>query len=177
MFMKKCGKKNTIVKPIVLTPSCITLGDYVFIRDHSRLEGVFSYAGIFYTPSITIGNRVCIEQNVHITCASNIQIGSNTAIAANVTITDIEHPYTDISLPPEKQQIKVKQVQIGEDCKIYNNAVILPGTILGKHTVVAANAVVLGKEYPAFCVLAGIPAKVIKQYDFKRELWLNAENK
>jgi len=114
---------------------------------------------------------------VHITCASNIQIGSNTAIAANVTITDIEHPYTDISLPPEKQQIKVKQVQIGEDCKIYNNAVILPGTILGKHTVVAANAVVLGKEYPAFCVLAGIPAKVIKQYDFKRELWLNAENK
>lgn len=171
-FLKKSGKKNTIINPIVLTPSCIILGDHVLIRNNGRLEGIFNYQGTKYSPEINIGDNVTIEQNAHITCACKIYIGNNTAIAANVTITDIDHPYLDITLPPERQTLLVTPVQIGEDCKIYNNAVILPGTILGKHTVVAANAVILGREYPAFCVLAGIPAKIVKQYDFTKNTWL-----
>jgi acetyltransferase-like isoleucine patch superfamily enzyme len=112
-----------------------------------------------------------------LTCANKIEIGINTAIAANVTITDITHPYANIDHAPDKQILEVGFVKIGEDCKIYNNVVILPNTILGKHTVVGANSVVFGRQYPDFCVLVGTPAKIIKRYNFEKNIWqkTNAE--
>ena len=54
---------------------------------------------------------------------------------------------------------------IGDECWIASNAVILPGVHLGKHTIVAAGAVV-SKSFPeGWCVIGGIPAKVIKRLD------------
>ncbi len=119
---------------------------------------------------IQIGNNFSIQQNMHLTCAKAISIGSNTAIAANVTITDINHSYVDILIPVEKQPWEISPVEIGEDCKIYNNAVILPGTKLGKHNVVGANSVV-SAIFPDFCVIVGIPASIIKRYNFQSKKW------
>lgn len=107
---------------------------------------------------------------MHLTCAGRIEIGSQTAIAANVTITDIDHPYTNVELPVERQPIAVTPVKIGADSKIYNNAVILPGTEIGKHCVVGANSVVKG-VFPDFCILAGVPARIVKRYNFSSEKW------
>lgn len=113
---------------------------------------------------------VRIQQNLHLTCASRIEIGENTAIAANVTITDIHHPYTDIDTPIEKQDLEVHPVKIGKDCKIYNNAVILPGTVIGNHVSIGANSVVKG-TFPDNCVVAGIPAVILKKYDASIGEW------
>ncbi len=164
-----------IINPIIFTPKHFVMGSKVFIRNNARLEAVTSYMGVAYTPQIEIGDNVSIEQNLHLTCANKISIGKNTAIAANVSITDINHPYENINLPPEKQQLEVQQVIIGEDSKIYNNVVILPGAILGKHTVVGANSVVPGKTFPDFCILAGIPAKIVKRFSFEKEAWLKTD--
>ncbi|MEO7212698.1 acyltransferase [Mucilaginibacter sp.] len=169
--MKSCGKKNIVLNPLLITYQYLATGDKVFIRDGARIEGVPAHLNQQYNPLITIGNNVSIEQNLHLTCANKIIIGSNTAIAANVTISDINHPYTDITLAPDRQPLEVSSVTIGNDCKIYNNVVILPGTVLGLHTVVAANSVVLGKTYPDYCVLAGTPARIIKQYSFDNGVW------
>lgn len=84
---------------------------------------------------------VHIEQNCHITWAQSIVIGKNTAIASNVTITDIHHSYDDVHIPIERQDIIINAVSIGPDCKIYNNAVILPGVHIGKHVTIGANSV------------------------------------
>jgi len=170
-FFKERGNKIIICNPILITPRCLHVGSKVFIRDFARLEGVHHYAGVLFNPSIIIGNNVSIEQNLHLTCANEVSIGDNTAIAANVTITDINHPYVDVETPPEQQPISFSAVQIGRDCKIYNNVVILPGTKLGNHNIVGANSVVSG-SYPDYCVIAGVPAKILKRYDFKRGEWL-----
>ena len=87
-----------------------------------------------------------------------------------MTITDIQHPYDDINIPIEKQDILVRQVEIGENCKIYNNAVILAGCKIGNHVTVAANSVVANK-IPDFCVVAGNPAKIIKKYNKITKSW------
>jgi acetyltransferase-like isoleucine patch superfamily enzyme len=170
-FFKKGGYKAVIVKPILITPSCIEMGNKVFIRNGARIEGVQLYEQKKFTPTITIGNHVSIEQYLHLTCADSVSIGDNTAIANNVTITDIDHPYTDISVPIEKQPINAKPVSIGADSKIFSNAVILQGVHLGKHTVVAANAVVRAGVYPDYCILAGIPAKIVKLYNAEINSW------
>ena len=169
-FFKVCGKRVIIIKPILITKKFISLGNKILIRNFARIEGIDFYQGIFYQPEIIIGNFVSIEQNLHLTCAKKIIIGSNTSIAANVTITDIDHGYEDIETPPEKQPLIVNSVIIGEDCKIFNNAVLLAGTQLGKHTIVAANAVVRGK-FPNNCVIGGIPAKIIKLYNNQNNCW------
>lgn len=104
------------------------------------------------------------------TCAESIEIGENTAIAANVTITDIHHPYNDIATPIERQDLVVKPVKIGRDCKIYNNAVILPGTVIGNHVSVGANSVVSG-VIPDYSVVVGAPAIIVKRYDYLSKTW------
>jgi acetyltransferase-like isoleucine patch superfamily enzyme len=173
--MKACGKKNLLLKPLLITYKYLELGNKIFIRDGARIEGVSRYLDETYEPLIRIEDNVSIEQNFHLTCGSKITIGANTAIAANVSITDIHHPYTDITLPPEKQYLEIKEVIIGADCKIFNNAVILPGAKLGKHSIVGANSVVKGITYPDYCVIAGAPAKIIKRYSSETNSWLKTD--
>ena len=76
----------------------------------------------------------------------------------------------DINIPIERQNLVVKDVYIGEDCKIYNGVVILQGVHIGKHCVLGANSVVT-KDIPDYCVAVGSPAKIIKRYDFESKLW------
>lgn len=175
-FVKKAYGKFLVINPIFFSSKHIIIGRNVFIRNNARVEAVDEHQGIKYHPVIQIFDNVSVEQNLHLTCCNKISIGANTAISANVTITDIHHPYNDINQPPDKQPFEVKEVIIGDDCKIYNNVVILPGTILGKHTTVGANSVVKGVKYPDYCVLAGIPAKIIKRYDFETGNWINTDS-
>lgn len=176
-LFKKCGKKLKLEKSYFLTPESIEIYDNVLICKGARIEGVKNYEGVKFSPKIIIEDNVSIQQNVHLTCANLVHIKKNTAIAANVSITDIIHPFEDITLPIEKQKIRYKQVTIGEGCKIYNNAVILPGVNLGRHCVIGANSVVLEGLYPDFCILVGVPAKIIKKYCFITNQWVrNGDN-
>jgi acetyltransferase-like isoleucine patch superfamily enzyme len=171
---KKLGKNSYISKHVFLTRSSISLNENVFVHANARIEGVNLYEGIKYNPEIILDDNCSIQQNVHITCADRIYIGKETAIAANVSITDIHHPYEDINLPIEKQILNVFPVSIGSECKIYNNVVVLPGTKIGKHCTVGANSIVSGL-IPDYCVVVGAPAKIIKRYDFDKKAWLKTD--
>ena len=161
---------DSIVKPISITPKSIKMGKHVLVYYHARINGVTNYNDKKFTPLIELKDGVRIQQNLHLTCAESIIVGENTAIAANVTITDIHHPYVDINKPIERQDIEVHPVKIGRDCKIYNNVVILPGTIIGNHVTIGANSVVKG-YIPDYCVAVGSPSRIIKRYDFKECQW------
>lgn len=147
----------------------------VFIRNFGRIEAIENYDGVRYNPLIEIQDGVSIEQNLHLTCALSIVIMKNSALAANVTISDINHRYLDITKAPDRQGIDVGKVVIGEDCKIYNNVVILPGSKLGKHCIVGANTVVTGKIYPDYSVIVGSPSRIVKRYNFETSRWMRTD--
>lgn len=153
-----------------ITCKYVWLGKYVSIGKRCRMQGIRRYGDKTFNPEIHLGDFVSIIQDFYLTCASRISIGENTAIAAFVTITDIDHPYQDPDMPIEKQDITVDEVYIGPDCKIYNGAVILKGTHIGRHCVVGANSVVKG-TFPDYCVIAGSPAKVVRQYNPLTKKW------
>lgn len=88
-----------------------------------------------------------------------IYIGNYCMIAPNVGIISANHDVIDY-----RRHIK-KSVIIKDYCWIGMNAVILPGVVLGKHTVVAAGSVVKDSFPDGFCILAGNPAKVIKRIE------------
>jgi len=175
-FLRDCGKHNTIMPPLFLTPENVILGNHILIWPNARIEGIKEYEGVKYDPVIIFRDHVSIQQNLHLTCATRVDIGKNTAIAANVSITDIHHPYEDIEKPIELQQIVTESVIIGEDCKIYNNAVLLPGTKIGKHCTIGANSIVKG-SFPDYTIIVGCPAKIIKRYSFEKKAWLKADAK
>ena len=161
---------STIVSTIRITPKYIRMGRNTFVWKNARIQAFPTYRGTSYNPMIILHDGVTIQQNVHITCAERIEIGENTAIVANVTITDIIHPYTAKDEHMNDQKLVVKPVSIGPYCSIFNNAVILAGVTIGKHVVIGANSVVT-HDLPDYCVAVGNPARIIKRYNPTTDKW------
>jgi acetyltransferase-like isoleucine patch superfamily enzyme len=168
---KKVGKDCVIYRQMLLTnKNKISLGQNVVFMPNSRIELFTNYANVKFDPSLEVGDFSQIHQNCHITCAERIKIGNNVIIVSNVTITDIIHPYDDITKPMNKVGIKTNPVEIGDETYIYNNCVILPGVKIGKHCIIGANSVV-NSDIPSYSIAVGNPAKIIKQYNFSSQIW------
>lgn len=158
---KKIGAKTKIYPSLFLTPKFIEVGHSVVIWDYARIEGIDSYTFQRFSPEISIGNFVTIQQGLHLTCAQDLVIGDHTDIMHHVTITDIEHSMDELNKQICEQKLIVKPTKIGKYCFIGAGARILAGTTLGDNCVVGANSVVKG-EFKAGSVIVGAPARVLK---------------
>ena len=176
MMFKSMGAKSVVKKPMFLTPEYISVGNACYIWNDARIEAITSYANDSFNPHIILEDGVTIQQRCHLTAADTLIIGKDTAILFDVMITNIDHEYEDLSMPVAKQPLIVKKTQIGENCFIGSGAKIQAGTILGKHCVVGTNAVVRG-HFPDYCVIVGVPAKIVKRYDEKSAVWKKTNGK
>lgn len=111
---------------------------------------------------VTIGDYTRI--GIHCTVIGPVCIGHHVNLAQGITVTALNHNFADTNRRIDEQGISTKPVVIGDDVWIGANAVILPGVTIGRHVVVAAGAVVT-KDVPDYCVVAGVPAKVIKKLE------------
>ncbi len=149
----------------------IDMGNDCYIGKDSRLMFVNEYHGGKYKPGLKIGEKVTIGNRCSFLSASPIVIGNKCLIASDVLFTSENHGmdpeasenYADI--PLESKPICIEDgVWIGEKVSI------LPGVVIGKRSIVAANSVV-NKSIPPYCIAAGSPAKVVKKYDFTEHCW------
>lgn len=99
-----------------------------------------------------------------------VSIGDDVRLAQNIVITALNHNYQDTSIPISEQGVSTEQVYIGDETWIGANAVILPGVFIGKHCIVAAGSIVT-RNVPSNSVVAGNPAKIIKQYNIDLNKW------
>ncbi len=76
----------------------------------------------------------------------------------------------------DEQGVSMSPVIIDDDVWVGANSVILAGSKIGKHSVVAAGSVV-NTVIPPYSVCAGVPAKVIKSYDFNDKVWKSVTNR
>ena len=88
---------------------------------------------------------------------AKLKIGRGTYIAPNVGLITENHDLKD----PAKRA-GGKDIVIGEKCWIGINSVILPGVVLGDHTVVGAGAIVTKSFTDGYILIGGNPARVIK---------------
>lgn len=109
------------------------------------------YAGIDTSPGYMPG---CYIQGI-----GRIDIGDYTQISANVGIITANHCFSD-----NRQHI-IKSVSIGKYCWIGMKTMILPGVELGDFTIVGAGSVVTKSFKEGYCLIAGNPAKFIKNID------------
>ena len=125
-------------KSVIESYSCINnaVGD-VIIGDHTRI-------------------------GLHNTIIGPVTIGSHVNLAQGITVTALNHNFEAPERRIDEQGVSTQQVTIGDDIWIGANAVVLPGVTVGNHCVIAAGAVVT-KDVPPHSLVAGVPAKIIKQ--------------
>ena len=97
---------------------------------------------------------------LHSTIIGPVCIGNHVNLAQGITITALNHNFSDATKRIDEQGITTKPVVIKDDVWIGANAVVLPGVTIGSHAVVAAGAVVT-HDVPDNTVVGGVPAKVI----------------
>lgn len=90
-------------------------------------------------------------------------------IAPNVGIITSNHDLYDLD-----KRMPAQNVKIGKKCWIGMNSMILPGVELGEHTIVGAGSVVTKSFKKGNCVIAGNPARKIR--DLSREEVIKNEN-
>lgn len=105
---------------------------------------------------LTLKGGFC-NNGVQITCGKKITIGKGCSIAREVIIRD----YDAHQLLHSEHEIS-KEISIGDHVWIGNRAIILKGVTIGNGAVIAAGAIVT-KDVPDKCLVAGVPAKVIRQ--------------
>ncbi|MNQ92370.1 putative acetyltransferase [compost metagenome] len=165
MHLRKisCGS-NFIIEDNVyingLSKSGISLGSNVTIQRDSILvcTGVIRRLGV----GITIGDNVGINARVYLGGQGGTEIGKDVIIGPSVKIFSENHKYNRTDLEIKDQGETRKGVKIGNDCWIGAGAIILDGVTIDEGCVVAAGSVVT-KSFPAFVVIGGVPAKIIRK--------------
>jgi acetyltransferase-like isoleucine patch superfamily enzyme len=130
------------------------IGDASTIEDFATVNNGLGDVSIGSRSLIGIGNVII----------GPVSIGNNVILAQHVGILGMNHGYKDISIPILDQKCTFSQITIEDDCWIGSNAIVTAGVTIGKHSVIAAGSVVT-KDVPPYCVAAGNPARVIRQYN------------
>ena len=168
----RCDNNVNISRQAVIhNPQCIYIDKNVGIGDGVYLGPVIEYADIPYNPKIIIGEGTWIGNHCSLAAINKIKIGKNVLFAGYVHITDHSHGYEDIDRHIALQPLTSKgPIIIEDDCWLGFSCEILSGVHIGKHSIIAARAVVT-KDVPPYSIVAGNPAHIIKQYNFKSQQW------
>lgn len=132
------------------------------LRENSKLLVGTAFIGRGVTiqvqknASLEMGTKVYINSNVTIICSNNIKIGDDTAIGWETEICDTDYHRAG------KDSVITAPIEIGSHVLIGRHAMIMKGVKIGDGSVVAAGSIVT-RDVPSKCLVAGIPARVIKQ--------------
>lgn len=110
---------------------------------------------------IRIGNNVAANNNLFIMARKNIVIEDDVLIGESVTIMD----HNAHGIDPYRRRTSFgtpREIIIKTNVWIGNNVTILPGSIVGKNSIIAVGSVING-IFPDNVIIAGNPAKIIKE--------------
>jgi Acetyltransferase (isoleucine patch superfamily) len=165
-------------------PQCVSVGKNTIIQGGVKLLAWTKLLGETYSPQIIIGDNSSILDNCFISAIDRIEIGDNVAVTGYTMILDNVHgDFQDNHLTfnknPEVPDVFLKNaftrplaskgpVIIENDVHIGMYCLIMPGTVIGHHSVIAAHSVV-ARKIPPYSLVAGNPAEVIMTFGRKKK--------
>ena len=161
------GRGSLIAFPptVLFGEGRISIGERTTVGPHASLSaGMPSQVGVGGSPVITIGDRCVLGKGIGVVGHERVELGDDIWTGHYVYVTDQNHGYEDLDLPIGTQLWANAPVSIGAGSWLGHGSVVLPGSRIGRHVVVAAGAVVAGLEVPDRSVVAGVPARVVRRY-------------
>ena len=111
-----------------------------------------------------LGNNCRINHNCYINAANGVFLGNDVTLSANSVIISTGIDYSSW-MNGKRRHINKTGVMIGDHVWLGANSIILPGVkIIGRYVVIAAGAIVTKDINDSYCIYAGIPARLIKQF-------------
>jgi acetyltransferase-like isoleucine patch superfamily enzyme len=132
----------------------LIIGNGVTVDDFTKIT-------VHPNSTLKIGRNVYISFNSIISSNCNVEIGNDSLIAHFVTILDTNHVYENNKLNINQQGGISKPIYIGDDVWVAAGTIVLPGVVVGSHSILAANSVV-NKDVQESSIVGGVPAKLIK---------------
>lgn len=143
-----------------LTNNSISIGTNVSIGAFSRI--VVSTTLNNLNGYIKIGNNVGLGEFAYLGGAAGLEIQNDCIIGQYFSCHPENHNYKNIEIPIRLQGVNHQGIKIENNCWIGSKVTILDGVTIGSGCVIAAGSVVT-KSFPANCVIAGVPAKLINK--------------
>ena len=164
------GEGTVIQHPSLITEKKnISIGKNTTILGDSRIQIFNALTG--KEAKIAIGSNCYFGFHLTILAGGSINIGDDVLIASNVLITSENHGMNPESeIPYMNQPLECKDVSIGNGTWIGEKFSILSGGSICKKCVIGTNAVVT-KSIPDYSMALGIPARVIKKWNFEKHEW------
>jgi acetyltransferase-like isoleucine patch superfamily enzyme len=140
--------ENCFISPFAFVGSDLKMGDRSWIASYAQVRGN-TEMGSFST----INSYAFLD--------GKIKMGDGVRIAPYASIFGNNHGHSDPHTPIYKQASTSIGIEIGDDVWIGTHAVVVDGVHIGSHSIVAAGAVVT-RDVPEYAIVAGNPARVIK---------------
>lgn len=148
---------------------CVCNGSKVWIHSKDEIEQINNE--VKYDGRVVIEDNVHIGSNLKIDCYTALTIRKDCLLAANITILDSMHGMNpEIDGSYVLQSSNARPITIEEGVWIGENVTILGGSVIGKKSIIGAGAVVKG-IIPSYSIAVGVPAKVIKKWNFESKQW------
>jgi acetyltransferase-like isoleucine patch superfamily enzyme len=138
----------------------VRLGDRVSIGSMTMIRPSGYYSrdlGI----GLRVGDRTGIGAYSYIGCSGGIEIGSDVMLGPGVMLFAEDHAFASAEQTIKSQGVRWGPIVIEDDCWLASRVTITSGVRIGRGSVIGAGAVVT-RDIPAFSVVAGDPARVIR---------------
>jgi len=143
-------------------PHGIEIGENTIVM-HGAILHVYNFRDL-PRAGIRIGRDSLIGEYTVIRGQGGVEIGDRVYTSPFTQIIAVNHVFTDPERPFIEQGITAEGIVIEDDVWLGAAAVVTDGVRVGKGAVVAAGAVVT-KDVPPHTVVAGVPAKAIREID------------
>ncbi|MDI9404278.1 MAG: acyltransferase [Limnohabitans sp.] len=167
--LARFGSKSRMDFPaFIVGGRSIEIGHDVRIGRGARFEAHFTAPGVV---RLRIGDQTRVAPHVHIGAAERVEIGRECGIGSYTWITDHDHDTTDpMHSVVTHQRIVVAPTIIGDRVYIGERVAILRGVTIGEGSVIGTNSVVT-TDIPPYSIAAGVPARVLRQFDRATGEW------
>ncbi|KAB0681360.1 acyltransferase [Aureimonas leprariae] len=127
----------------------LVLGERSWIAGHAIVRG-----DVEFGTDCSVNPYACIS--------GKVRFGDGVRIASHASVVGFNHSIARTDVPIHAQPVETRGIAVGDDVWIGANAVVLDGVAVGRGAVIAAGAVVT-RNVPDRAVVAGSPARVIKE--------------
>lgn len=143
-------------------PSGVKIGSNTLVM-HGAILHVYNFRDL-PNAGIQLGKDCLIGEYTVIRGQGGVTIGDRVYTSPMTQLIAVNHVFNDPSQPFVEQGITAEGIVVEDDVWLGANAVVTDGVHIGKGSVVAAGAVVT-QDVPPHTVVAGVPARVVKEID------------